>query len=132
MSKYRITMNGTVYEMEVELVSGDQPVRPAAQPAPVKTEAPKPAAVQSPAQPAAAKPAVSVSGEGSVCSPMPGTVLRLLAAEGDTVKAGQPVAVLEAMKMENEVPAARDGKVRRILVAAGQTVAAGEALMEIE
>jgi biotin carboxyl carrier protein len=78
---------------------------------------------------AAAKPAAG--GAGTVRSPMPGRVLRVLVAEGDDVEAGAPVAVVEAMKMENELVAERAGKVKRVLVASGATVEGGAPLVEI-
>jgi biotin carboxyl carrier protein len=78
---------------------------------------------------AAAKP--SAAGEGTVRSPMPGRVVRVLVKEGDDVELGQAVAVVEAMKMENELIAERAGKVKRVIVSAGATVEGGAALIEI-
>jgi biotin carboxyl carrier protein len=72
------------------------------------------------------------SGEGLVKSPMPGRVLKLLVAEGDEVKVGTPLVVVEAMKMENELSAARDGVVKTVFVTAGATVESGARLIEIE
>ncbi len=72
------------------------------------------------------------AGEGTVCSPMPGRVLKLLVAEGDTVEAGAAVVVVEAMKMENELATQRAGTVKKIHVAAGQAVESGAKLVEIE
>lgn len=72
------------------------------------------------------------AGGGAVKAPMPGRVVKALVAEGDTVEAGQPVIIVEAMKMENEVTAAGSGVVRRIVVSAGDTVDAGAVLVEIE
>lgn len=72
------------------------------------------------------------SGEQVVRSVMPGIVVAVEVAEGDTVEAGQGLCVLEAMKMENEICAAAPGIVRSISVEAGQTVGGGEVLMEIE
>jgi biotin carboxyl carrier protein len=71
------------------------------------------------------------AGEGVVTSPMPGRVLKLLVAEGDTVQRGAPVVVVEAMKMENELGAGRDGVVKKIFVTASQTVESGARLVEI-
>jgi glutaconyl-CoA/methylmalonyl-CoA decarboxylase subunit gamma len=71
------------------------------------------------------------AGEGMVTSPMPGRVLKVLVAEGDTVEAGAPLVVVEAMKMENELGAARSGTVRRIHVTPGQNVESGARLVEI-
>jgi biotin carboxyl carrier protein len=64
-----------------------------------------------------------------VAAAMPGRVLRVLVAEGDAVAAGQPLVVLEAMKMENEVKSPQDGVVSGIAVSAGQPVTAGEVLV---
>jgi biotin carboxyl carrier protein len=72
------------------------------------------------------------SGPVSVKSPMPGKVVKLLVKRGDDVKAGQGVAVVEAMKMENELKAPRDGKVQSVSVSEGATVEAGQTLVTIE
>ncbi len=71
------------------------------------------------------------SGDGRVRAPIPGLVSRLLVAEGEVVEAGQPLLVLEAMKMENEIRAPRAGTVVEIAVTPGQTVAGREFLAEI-
>jgi biotin carboxyl carrier protein len=68
---------------------------------------------------------------GTVLSPMPGRVLKVLVAEGDAVEAGTPVVVVEAMKMENELAASGAGTVTKILVAPGQNVESGARLVEI-
>jgi biotin carboxyl carrier protein len=71
------------------------------------------------------------AGKKSVAAYMPGRVVALLAAEGDEVKAGQGILVLEAMKMENEIPAEASGIVAKLLVTVGQAVDAGDPLFEI-
>jgi biotin carboxyl carrier protein len=71
------------------------------------------------------------AGEGTVLSPMPGRVLKVLVAEGDRVEAGAPLIVVEAMKMENELVSTRGGTVRKIHVARGQTVEGGARLVEV-
>ncbi len=71
-------------------------------------------------------------GSGEVKAAIPGRVLRLLAAPGDTVVRGQPLVVLEAMKMENDVRAPRDGVVRSVEVETGQAVGAGTVLLRLE
>jgi biotin carboxyl carrier protein len=73
-------------------------------------------------------------GEGrqNICAPMPGKVIRVLAAEGDAVQHGQGLAVVEAMKMQNEVKAPRDGRVIAIRAKAGDAVTAGAVLVTIE
>ncbi len=71
------------------------------------------------------------AGEAVITSPMPGRVLKLLVGEGDEVKVGQSVAVVEAMKMENELKATRAGTVAKVFVAAGATVEAGAKLVQL-
>ena len=97
MRKFNVTVNGKSYSVEVDEVGG---AAPAAAPAEVK-----PAAA-----PVAAKPAAPAGGT-AVNSPMPGVVRKLAFANGAAVKAGQPVVVLEAMKMENDIVATADGTI---------------------
>ena len=126
MSKYRITVDGKTYEMDVELIGSNgasiQPVAKAVESKPVVSA---PAAA-----PVASKPAASST--GSVIAPMPGTILKVLKAEGDAVKAGDVVLVLEAMKMENEITAPADGTIASLNLAAGNTVAGGDLLFEVK
>jgi biotin carboxyl carrier protein len=75
---------------------------------------------------------VEKSGAATVQSPMPGKVVKILVAAGDEVKSGQGVAVVEAMKMENELKAPRDGKVKSIGAKEGQPVEAGQTLITLE
>ena len=72
------------------------------------------------------------AGEGRVKAPIPGQIVQVLVAVGDRVEVGQPLLILEAMKMENEVRAARAGKVTALHVEAGQLVKLNEVLAEIE
>ena len=125
MSKYRITVDGKTYEMDVELIGANgaavQPVAKAAAPV-----------VSAPAAPApAAKPAAAAS-TGAVIAPMPGTILKVLKASGDAVKAGDVVLILEAMKMENEITAPSDGVIGSLSLAQGSTVAGGDLLFEVK
>jgi biotin carboxyl carrier protein len=71
------------------------------------------------------------SGDGRIKAPIPGLITRIMAAEGDEVQAGQPLLVLEAMKMENEIRAPHSGIVKNIKVKPGQGVALHELLAEI-
>jgi biotin carboxyl carrier protein len=71
-------------------------------------------------------------GRAAVTAPMPGKVVRVLAAEGDAVAAGQGLVVIEAMKMQNELKSPRDGRVIRVSAREGETVAAGAVLAEVE
>ena len=116
MKKYRVTVNGTAYEIELEELTGAAP-----------TPAPAPAAAPAPA-PAAAAPA----GGEQVTSPMPGTILSINVAAGDTVKRGQVLMILEAMKMENEIMCPCDGKVASVNTSKGSSVESGTLLCVIQ
>ena len=74
----------------------------------------------------------SHSGETNVCAPMPGRVVRVLVAAGDTVVARQGLIVMEAMKMENELASPRHGRIREVAVSAGVSVESGRLLVVIE
>jgi biotin carboxyl carrier protein len=76
--------------------------------------------------------AVEVEGRQEILAPMPGKVIRVLAAVGDAVEAGQGLLVVEAMKMQNEIRSPKSGKVERLLVKEGQNVNAGEVLAWVE
>ena len=117
MKKYRVTVNGTAYEIELEELTGAAPAPAAATAAP----APAPA-------PAAAAPA----GGEQVTSPMPGTILSINVAAGDTVKRGQVLMILEAMKMENEIMCPCDGKVASVNTSKGSAVESGTLLCVIQ
>ena len=128
--KYKVTLNSKVYEVEVEegtamLVDEYEAYMPAPAPAP-GAAAPVPAAAPAPAPAPAAAP--QAAGE-VVASPLPGTVLQVKVSAGETVKAGQLLLIIEAMKMENEVLAPRDGTVAQIVAAKGATVNTGDALV---
>lgn len=116
--KYVVTLNGKRYEVEVsESDAVLTSVSNAAPAAPVPAAAPVAAPSAAPAAPAAA----AVSGT-QVVSPMPGTILKVNASEGQAVKAGDVIFILEAMKMENEIVAPCDGTIKQILVTKGSTV----------
>ena len=116
MKKYRVNVNGTVYEVDVEDISGAAPVAaPAAEPA---------------AAPVAAPVSAPAGGE-QVTSPMPGNILAVNVAAGDTVRKGQVLMILEAMKMENEIMCPCDGKIVSVSVTKGATVESGTLLCVI-
>lgn len=120
MKNYRITVNGTAYDVAVEEVSGGSAPVAAAPAAPVAA-APK-------AAPAPAPKASGAAGSIVVSSPMPGKILNIKSSVGASVKKGEVILILEAMKMENEVVAPEDGTVASINVAAGDSVEAGDTL----
>ena len=106
MKKYRVNVNGTVYEVELEDISGSAVA----------------------AAPVAAAPA----GGEQVVAPMPGNILAVNVKDGDSVKAGQVLMVLEAMKMENEIMCPCDGKVASVSVSKGASVESGALLCVIQ
>ena len=128
--KYKVTLNGRTYEVEVEagkaMLTDEYE---AFAPAPAAPAAPAAAAPAAPAPAAApAAPAVTAAGE-PVNSPMPGTILRVEVAQGAAVKEGQLLVVLEAMKMENEILAPKDGTVAQVVVSKGSHVETGSPLI---
>ena len=120
-----VTVNGVSYQVEMENAMPAAPV----QSAPAQKAAPQaPVQAAAPAPAPAAKP----SGEGKpVTSPLPGVIIEVSVKEGDTVAAGQKVAVLEAMKMENEIQADRAGVVTKINVSKGDSILEGAAIVTI-
>lgn len=146
--KYVATINGKKYEVEVEkleayksldrngvaapaapVLPASAPVQRPAAPAPVAA-APAPAPAPAPAaapSPAAAAPA----GATTVEAPMPGKILNIKVSEGQAVKFGEVVVIMEAMKMETEIVAPADGTVSKILVKAGDSVDTGAALVAL-
>ena len=123
MRKFNITVNGKTYEVDVEEVGG-------AVSAPAPVAAPAPAAAKPAAAPAAPK-ATGTMGATKVSSPMPGTVVSIKFNVGDKVESGTLVAVLEAMKMENEIFAGADGVIASINANAGDSVNTGDVLVSI-
>ena len=130
MSKYRITLEGKTYEMEVDLVSENTPSKPA-----VKNEYKEFKNVAKDANVNVVDPShqkKTVNNTGVVSSPMPGTVIKVEKAEGDSVKAGELVLILEAMKMENEILSPADGTIITLNCEVGGTVAGGDVLFEVK
>ena len=111
MKKYRVTVNGTVYEVELEELTGSAPVS-AAVPAPAASAAP-------------------AAGE-QICAPMPGNILAVNVTAGQTVKKGDVLMVLEAMKMENEIMCPRDGVVASVNTSKGASVESGTLLCVLQ
>lgn len=125
--KYKVTLKGVTYEVEVE--HGEAMITDeyaAYAPAPAAAPAAVPAApVSAPAAP------VTAAAGTPVTSPLPGNVLSIKASVGQAVKAGDVLVLVEAMKMENEIPAPCDGVVKQILVNKGAVVATGDTLLII-
>ncbi len=126
LRKFKIAIDGMEYMVEMEEIGGvPQPVQTVQAPVAV-------AAVAAPSEQAAAPAApVSAASGDAMTAPMPGTILKVLVNIGDEVKENQPLMILEAMKMENEVVANHAGKVAGIHVNQGQVVNAGDALITI-
>lgn len=115
MKKYRVNVNGTAYEVEIELIDEKDVAN--------KTES----------KPASAPATAPVSGDGeAVTAPMPGTILAVNVKDGDSVKKGDVLFVLEAMKMENEIMAPIDGTVTGVAVQKGASVVSGASLCFIK
>ena len=120
--KYKVTLNGRTYEVEVEAgkamcVAEYEAFVPAAAPAAAPVAAPAPAAAPAP-----------VAGE-AVTAPMPGNILKVNVPAGQSVKEGDLLVVLEAMKMENEIFAPKSGTVAQVLVQKGSTVDTGATMV---
>ena len=118
MKKYKVNVNGNLYEITLEVVDGADVKAPAA-----------PAAA--PAAPAAAPVAAPAGGE-KINAPMPGTILDVKVANGQAVKKGDVLMILEAMKMENEILAPCDGTVDAVSVSKGASVETGALLCAIK
>ena len=113
MKKYRVNVNGTDYEITLEALKDGEDFAP-------KAEAPK------------AAEASKAAGDGEkIVAPMPGNILKVNVKNGDAVKAGDVLFVLEAMKMENEIQAEKDGTVTAIHVAKGDSVLEGAKIVTI-
>jgi biotin carboxyl carrier protein len=125
MRIYNIKVNGKKYEVQVMGITEVEPVE-------IKTvKGAAPAAALKTETASAAAPAASSKGEPVLC-PMQGTVLDIKVKVGDSVKAGQTLLILEAMKLENEIKAPRDGKVAEIKVTKGATANNKDVLLTLE
>lgn len=129
--KYKVTLNGRTYEVEVEagkamLLDEYEAIVPTA--APVAAPAAAPAPVAAPAATPAPAAAAPVAGD-AVTAPMPGNILKVNVTPGQAVKEGDVLVVLEAMKMENEILAPKACTVKQVLVSKGSTVDTGATLV---
>ena len=132
MKNYRITVNGVSYDVTVEetaaAVTQPAPV-PSATPAVTAAPAPKAAPAAAPAP--APKAAPVATGANVIKAPMPGTIIKVNVKAGDSVKRGDVLCVLEAMKMENEIMAPADGTVAGVNVSAGESVQTDAVLLSL-
>lgn len=126
----RVIVNGTAYEVEIAGAKAAATSKPQVAPAPKEANSAmiKPAT----AAPSPRLNAVAPSSGYTVKCPLPGTVLSVKVAVGDTVSRGQTLVILEAMKMENNIDADREGRVKEICVQQGVTVMEGDNLIVIE
>ncbi len=123
MRIYKVKVNGKTYEVKILGISETEPMKIEKAKAPVAAASAAPKASEAP------KVAAPV-GEGTpVNSPMQGTILEIKVKVGDSVKSGDNLVILEAMKLENEIKAPKDGVVKEIRVSKGQSVNANDALI---
>ncbi len=138
--KYEVTLNGKTYEIEVEegkaIVLDERTAAPAPAAPTAAAPAPAPAAPTAAAPapaapaPAAAAPAAAPAGSGTpINAPLPGTILSVNVSNGQAVKKGDVLLIIEAMKMENEIMAPSDGTVTSVAVSKGQAVESGMPLV---
>lgn len=129
MKKYNITVNGISYEVMVEETSETSSAPVAA---PVQNTAPTPVGATKPAPKPTAKSAPSgTSGSVKISAPMPGTILKIDLAVGQTIKKNDLVCILEAMKMENEIFASEGGTIASVNVSKGSSVNSGDVIISI-
>ena len=113
MKKYNITVNGTTYEVLVEEVDASSSYNPVSTAKTVKA------------------PSATNEGANKVVAPMPGTILEMKVSLGQSVKKGDVICVLEAMKMENDIPAPCDGVIASVNVQKGATVGTNDIIVSI-
>ncbi|RIE09950.1 biotin/lipoyl-containing protein [Candidatus Cryosericum odellii] len=146
MKKYRITVNGKTFDVDVEEAGAGvqklehSPVSipeavasaPVVAPAPAPVPAPRTVSAQAPAaSPTAPIPVASAGGVTAMKSPLPGKILKVIATPGSSWKKGDTLLIIEAMKMENEILAPRDCTVEEVAVESNQTVKTGDLLLKL-
>lgn len=131
MKKFLIKVNGNQYEVEVEEVrdGASEPQVTLSTPAPMAAPTPAPAPAPKAAEPK--KDTAIPAGAVTIKAPMPGTILNINVNQGDVVKKGQVLLILEAMKMENEILAPNDATVASVNVSKGSSVNVGDVLVSL-
>lgn len=127
-----VEVNGTKYSVDVPGLGISETTAVAAQsaaPASKVEAAPKVQSAPPPKTESAPKPVAA--GAGDITAPLPGSIIKILVSEGDSVKSGEPIMIMEAMKMENEISAIEDGTVTKIHVKVGDNVMQGALLISI-
>lgn len=123
MRKFDVKVNGKSYEVEIEEIGASYVPAQPQQAAAVRAEAAAPAAAVQ-----AEAPKAAVAGGETINAPLPGNILDVKVAAGESVKSGQILMILEAMKMENEILAPHDGVIASVAVQKGATVGSGDVL----
>lgn len=131
MKNYRVTVNGIPYDVVVEEIGEATYSAPAAPVAPAAPAAPAASAAPAAAPKAPAAAPKGSAGATAVKAPMPGTLIKVSVKAGDSVKKGDVLCVLEAMKMENDILAPEDGVVATVEVAQGASVATDAVLVTL-
>ncbi|PKM95841.1 MAG: acetyl-CoA carboxylase biotin carboxyl carrier protein subunit [Firmicutes bacterium HGW-Firmicutes-1] len=132
MKKFQVTVNGNTYQVDVEELQGGQTVAAPVMTAPVAAvAAPVAAPAAAPVAAPVSAPAAVAAGANKLDAPMQGKIVGVKVSVGATVKAGDVIVVLEAMKMENEIVSPFTGTVASINVTEGQSVNAGDLLASI-
>lgn len=126
MKRFNVTVNGVKYDVCVEEVGGVSAPVAAPVSAPAPTAAPAPVSA-----PVTASAGTAAQGATKVLAPMPGTILRINAKVGASVKSGDVLCVLEAMKMENDICAPCDGTVASVNVSQGASVNTDELIITL-
>lgn len=128
MKRYNVTVNGVLYQVEVEEVNGEF----TSSPENISNKSETNKNVKPKIEKEQTQVRKSITGGEQVKSPMPGTIVKVVANEGSTVKKGDVILILEAMKMENEITSPVDGTIVEFAVAKGATVNTGDVLAVIK
>lgn len=132
MRKFNVTVNGEAFEVEIQEVGGESQAAAAPVKQAAPAAAPAPAAPKAEAAPAPKPVKKAAAGSGTpLVAPLPGTLLEIKVKEGQSVKYADVAVVLEAMKMQNDVPCGMDGVVTSIQVSKGDSLQAGDVMLYI-